>query len=87
MDDWITARIGESIPVLSLSFCLLFVGGQQTVFTTESENHRTQLCQGFLRLSSCESFSAAIIRQGNNRFIALDLHVFTMGAQDKMVIM
>lgn len=26
------------------------------------------------------------MRQGNNLFIALDLHVFTMGAQDKMVI-
>lgn len=88
MDDWITTRNRESIPVLTLprSLCLLFLGGQQTVSTSESEHHPTELCQDFLRPSSCEGYSVTIIRQGVNLFKAWELHVFTMGAQDKMSI-
>lgn len=57
--------------LLSLSFSLLFLGGKQTVFTTESEHHPKYLCQDSLRPSSCESYSATIIRLGNNLFHSL----------------
>lgn len=70
----------------SLSFFLLFLGGEQTLFTTESEHQPAQQCQDLLRPSSCESYSVTIIRQGNNLCITMDLHVFTMGVQDKMEI-
>ena len=85
-NGWLNYREEQRFNSCSFALSLLFLDRQQTVFTAESEHHSTKLCQDFLRPSSCESWSGTIIRQTNNLFIALDLHVFTMGAQDKMVI-
>lgn len=65
---------------------LLFLGGQQTVFTAGSERRPAEPRQDSLRPSSCASGGVAAAGRPSDLLAALDLHVFTVRARDEAVI-